>query len=213
MKKLLAVMCAVVSIFLATGTASAFFLNFEEGSGHDGQAIINIPGITFEVTGGQNWVYGDSSTGLYNTRSIDLGYGGGSYQHYGNVFAWLGSNQGSGKIDFTNNDGTWFQTGYTSASTFYMEGYDSTGAKIASTSGGANLNSSDMGWLIITAPTGQTFDYVMVHDTGNYWLMDNMSGDTTGVGAPVPEPATMLLLSSGLVGLAGFGRKKFFKKG
>ena len=30
--------------------------------------------------------------------------------------------------------------------------------------------------------------------------------------APVPEPTTLLLLASGLIGLVGYGRKKFFKK-
>ena len=42
-------------------------------------------------------------------------------------------------------------------------------------------------------------------------LLGELSGVQMNI-RPVPEPATLLLLSSGLVGLAGFGRKKIFKK-
>jgi len=60
-----------------------------------------------------------------------------------------------------------------------------------------------------------SFGY-MTDNGGSYWAgtiwlssgggVDNFSFTTNA--APIPEPATMLLLGSGLVGLAGFRRKK-----
>jgi len=211
MKKLLVILAIVMAVSM-TSSSWAFFMNFEEGLGNDGGQIVGIPGVTFTNSAGLPWIYGDITTNGYNTHSVNTGYGSGSYKMYDYVFAWLGTSGNWGRIDFNDQNGTWFQTGVSTNTNFWVEAYDASNNLIASDSTGGNTGDADMAWLRVDAPTGQKISYVKLHDSGNYWEVDNMSGDMAGGTQPVPEPGTLLLLGFGLVGLVGYGKLRLQRR-
>ena len=166
------------------------FIDFENGV--DGEPIrSSIPGLQFTTTEGYDWVYGDWRTGEYNGPYPD-----GSYYSNGHFFAWLGPNQGAGRIDFTQGCATYLQVWVSSAAGLTADAYYSNGALADTASVAGNLDTGRLARLRVEAPPGDCFSYVILHDTGNRWLIDDLSTDAGGV--PATRPPVVLL--PGLMG-------------
>jgi murein tripeptide amidase MpaA len=142
------------------------FMDFENEV--DGAPIRStIPGMTFITTMGYDWIYGDIRTGQYNVNP----YGSRAYECHGNFFAWLGPNQGSGRIDFTGATAKSMSMLTSTAYGTYLDAYDSSGNLLAQSYAGPNIWTGTMSEIKVTA---SNIAYVIVHDTGNYWLIDDL---------------------------------------
>ena len=151
----------------AIGLTRGRLMDFEDGVDED-PIRSTIPGMAFTTTEGFDWVYGDQQNSIYNVQPAPDTSG--PYASNQDFFAWLGPNQGQGRIDFT--DATFKTVGfsYSSESTTYLEAYDAGGTLVDEASAAGNLGTGQLGRLQVQGDIA----YVIVHDTGNFWLIDDL---------------------------------------
>lgn len=153
------------------------FINFELGA-EKSQIQSTIPGLEFTTTSGINWRYADTRTGNYNVPT---------YSVNGNFFAWLGVTGDRGKITFSGGTASYVSVLVSTYSGVVLDAYDVDGNFLA-TSGWAtnNLNTGTLTRLTVESPG---IAYVEIHDTGNYWLMDDLCTDAPSPCQPLPGRA------------------------
>jgi hypothetical protein len=180
---------SVTTILFPTGNvmANVMTLTFEELLGQDGTPIGTFyPGVRFEaLSTGEDWIVSDVTTDAYNTSSWSSGqrWGNGEYWIYDYVAAWTGQPGDGGKIIFEYGGVSFVELGYCAGSSLTLSAYDAGNNEIDSDSGPANrrymeTNGSGPGTLRVDAPSGKLISYVIIHDSGNFWIIDNITVGT-----------------------------------
>jgi hypothetical protein len=218
------VWAALIGLAVTGNVFAAFNITFEDIPG-DVQAVNTFyNGVTFGSSStGSPLVTRRGSTNNYNFSSWPSGtqYNSGYYWVYGDVgvTSALDNSGNDGKISFDNGDATFVEIGYSANSNFHLEAYNSLNLLLDSDTGGANLrylngNNSGPGTLRVDAPLGQFIKYVIVHDAGNFWVIDNVNTDATGIQSAVPELGSFLttgLVGCCVIGIIRLGKRFAFK--
>jgi len=157
--------------------AQSGVIDFETFSDGTDLSAAAFPGIEFTTTNGFTWRVGDFAAGGYNGK-----YPSGGYTSQGTRWAWLGTSQGAGRIDLTIGDAREFSVLVSANTSVYLEAYDDAG-RLLDKAGPSPVtyNTEQMAELRIVRAQAD-IGYVLVHDTGNFFLVDAICSDARGVG-------------------------------
>lgn len=190
-----------LAVLLSEGAYAQTLLDLENGRGHS-HAPLNefFVGISF----GENWIFGDAEVGSWNVSSWDCsanqdtGLQWGSADYWMCDFAFALVRPGNrGRIEFDNADATFAQVAYCYGNNgvLNLEAYDTSGALIDSDTGVGNSrvfhgNENGPGYLRVDAPMGSSIAAIEIFDSENFYLIDNLLTDATGISTRQPLSIT-----------------------
>jgi hypothetical protein len=230
MKRTLIVICILASAILFIASAEAALVTFNYSGTFKSQTGFASPAVNFSgatIAGSYTFdsttidpnIDGNPATGVYvdtlSNLSGSVTYGGGSFSFLygandGNITFW-NDNPGSGgilrdayEVRAGGGDGVFDND---------LPNYNMVAFIFSMLSG----SSSSLPYITSTALSQgppalfdtPTISLTFVNTAGQPNKLDFQVTSLTQT--PIPEPGTMMLLGSGLVGLAGWGRKKFKK--